>query len=314
MELPLILVITLNFKFMKKNIIYSIVFLTFLGCVKEFNLDLNKVKPRVVIEGLIENTSGPHYIRVTKSATGAFIKNNYLDIDENVEIIENALVVVSDDSGQTEQLTLIPQNSQNEDIFDKGGYYKTTNFKGEPNRKYTLKVTTKDNEIYTASDYMKPAPIVKSLSYELRILEKDGQEYYVPLLSFFEPEETNDYYLIAQGVQPIERTNPNTILSWEFEVLSDKNLNFGDITVFLDNGASPEDFGYYYYSLGEDIHVKMSSLSIEAYNYYKFLLEQFRQDGGVYKPTPASPPTNISNGGLGFFQTSASVSSKVKIK
>jgi hypothetical protein len=43
-------------------------------------------------------------------------------------------------------------------------------------------------------------------------------------------------------------------------------------------------------------------------------LEQFKQDSGVYKPTPASPPTNISNGGLGFFQTSSFIKSKVIIE
>lgn len=299
---------------MKKYLVFSLCFIFCLSCVEEFKLDLDKVQQRVVIEGLVENTAGPHYVRVTKSATGAFIKQNYFGVDEGVEVIEDAIVIISDDSGQTEQLILVSENSNDAAVFDAGGFYKTTKFIGKPNRKYMLTVTTKEGEIYTASDYMKPPPIIKSLSYEFRVLEKDGQEYYVPLLSFFEPQETNDYYLIAQGVQPIERTNPYTILSWEFEVLSDKNLNSGDVTIFLDNGASPEDFGYYYYSLGQDIHVKMSSLSLEAYNYYKFLLEQFQQDGGVYKPTPASPPTNISNGGLGFFQASSFINSKTKIQ
>ena len=296
---------------MKKHVIYSLCVVLFLSCIEEFDLDLDKVQQRVVIEGLVENNAGPHYIRVTKSLTGAFIKNNYLDIDENVEIVEDATVIISDDSGQSEQLILIPENSEDEDVFNKGGFYKTTSFIGIPNRKYTMTVTTKENEVYTASDYMKPPPVIRSLSYELRTLEKDGQEYYVPLLSFFEPEETKDYYLIEQN---FGRTNPYTILKWDFEVLSDKNLNYGDITIFLDNGASPEDFGYYYYFLGQDIHVKMSSLSLEAYNYYKFLLEQFQQDGGAYKPTPSSPPTNISNGGLGFFQASSFIKSKVKIQ
>ena len=296
---------------MKKYLFYSLCFILCLSCVEEFKLDLDKVQQRVVIEGLVENTAGPHYVRVTKSATGAFIKNNYLDIDENVEIIEDAIVIISDDSGQTEQLILVSENSNDAAVFDAGGFYKTTKFVGQPNRKYTLTVTTNNGEIYTASDYMKPTPVVKSLSYEFRVLEKDGQEYYVPVLSFFEPSETRDYYLIAQN---FGRTNPYTILSWDLEVLSDKNLNSGDITIFLDNGASPQDFGFYYYFLGDEINVKTSSISKETYEYFKFLLEQFQQDGGVYKPTPASPPTNISNGGLGFFQASSYIKSKVKIQ
>jgi len=65
---------------------------------------------------------------------------------------------------------------------------------------------------------------------------------------------------------------------------------------------------------GDSIHVTMSSLSSNAYNYYKNLIEQFENDGGAYKPTPASPPTNISNGGLGFFRASSVVEAKTIIK
>ena len=86
------------------------------------------------------------------------------------------------------------------------------------------------------------------------------------------------------------------------------------IQIFLDNGASPQDFGYYYYFIGDEINVKTSNISKEAYEYFKFLLKQFKQDGGVYKPTPVSPPTNISNNGLGFFQASSFVKSKVIIE
>ncbi|MCI2230315.1 DUF4249 domain-containing protein [Polaribacter sp. MSW13] len=296
---------------MKKYLVCSLCFILFFSCVEEFNLDLDKVQQRVVIEGLVENNTGPHYIRITKSSTGAFIKNNYLDIDENVEIIEDAIVIISDDSGQTEQLMLVPENSNDAIVLNKGGYYRTTNFVGEPNHLYTLTVTTKEGKTYSASDYMKPPPIINSLSYELRVSEKDGQEYYVPLLSFFEPQETKNYYLINQN---FERTNHNGITNWEFEVLSDKNLNSGNIEVFLDNGASPQDFGYYYYFIGDEINIKMSSISQEAYSYFKFLLEQFKQDGGVYSPAPASPPTNIDNNGLGFFQASSFIKSKVIIE
>jgi hypothetical protein len=120
---------------MKKYLVFSLCFILCLSCVEEFKLDLDKVQQRVVIEGLVENTAGPHYVRVTKSATGAFIKNNYLDIDENVEIIEDAIVIISDDSGQTEQLILVSENSNDAAVFDAGGFYKTTNFIGKPKSK-----------------------------------------------------------------------------------------------------------------------------------------------------------------------------------
>ena len=47
------------------------------------------------------------------------------------------------------------------------------------------------------------------------------------------------------------------------------------------------------------------TLTKEAYEYNRALIQQFRTDGGGYSPSPASPPTNLDNGALGFFRTSA---------
>ena len=49
----------------------------FLGCVEPFDLELDKLKARLVVQGLIENNAGPHYIRLTKSNPGLkVIENN----------------------------------------------------------------------------------------------------------------------------------------------------------------------------------------------------------------------------------------------
>lgn len=57
--------------------------------------------------------------------------------------------------------------------------------------------------------------------------------------------------------------------------------------------------------LHDDYFIEMHSLTKEAYEYYKALIQQFRTDGGGYSPSPASPPTNLDNGALGFFRASA---------
>ena len=295
---------------MKNILICSISLFFFANCVEKFDLGLESTDSHLVVEGLVENNAGPHYIRLTKSNVGVKVfEDNDSGFIDNFDVVEDATVILTDDFGQVETLELIPKNDQL-DPYDYpyqkfGGFYKTTNFIGVPGRTYFLKVITKEGKIYTASDYMKKTPQIESLSYELRTLEKDGSEYYVPLLHFDEPNSIGDYYLISNSEYKFDEPKLNTISTWRFEVLSDKNLNSGSISTFLDNGAEPNDFGYYPYSYGSEIHVKMSSLSIESYNYYKLLLTQFEQDGGAYNPSPASPPTNISNGGLGFFRASA---------
>jgi hypothetical protein len=43
------------------------------------------------------------------------------------------------------------------------------------------------------------------------------------------------------------------------------------------------------------------------------LLKQFKNDGGAYQPSPSSPPTNMSNGALGYFRASAIIEKRLKI-
>lgn len=326
---------------MKKCYLYSCLSLFFSSCVEEFDLELETLKPRVVIEGVIENGAGPHFVRLLKSKVGGQVfdkrQNNF---DENIEGIENAVVVISDDTGQLEILEEIPNDKEEYQyspenryvkyIYDKsgmvigevypdrffeyhvGGYYKSKNFIGVPGRTYTLKVITEE-ETYIASDVMPTAPVINRVYSEKRISEKDGAEFYTPFLSYEEPEALGDRYLIQNDSYEIRRRSGVSGSFWNFEVLSDKYLKPGTNIFLMDNGSSAQDFGQYYYSYNSNIYVKMSSLSKPAYDFFNFILEQFDEDGGAYKPTPASPPSNISNNGLGFFYASSVVYAHTKI-
>lgn len=92
---------------------------------------------------------------------------------------------------------------------------------------------------------------------------------------------------------------------WDFSVLSDTFLEPYVSGLNVSLGANPRGIEYPIYWEGASIYIGLSSLTKESYNYYKALLDQFDNNGGAYKPTPASPPGNISNGGLGLFRASA---------
>ena len=64
---------------------------------------------------------------------------------------------------------------------------------------------------------------------------------------------------------------------------------------------------------GDSIYIGLSSLTIEAFQFYKALLQQFKNDGGAFQPAPGSPPTNMSNGALGYFRASALSEKRTKI-
>jgi hypothetical protein len=192
------------------------------------------------------------------------------------------------------------------------GYYKTKHLVGIPGRTYFLRVIS-DGKEYQASEYMPPVPDIDSLGYIKKISEKDGEEYYIPLLYFSEPQGIENYYLIQLKDDILSRRYAEDF-NWEFSILSDKFLQpyVNGLNVSL--GANPRGYEYAIYWEGDSIYIALSSLTKNAYKYYKAILQQFNSDGGVYQLSPASPSSNISNGGLGYFRASAVSEKRTKIK
>jgi hypothetical protein len=325
-----------------KIIIFSCLFSLFvLGCIEEYDLYPDNTKPRLVVEGVITNMPGPYYIRLTESHTGNFIEIDYSDVD-SAKAVMNATIIISDNANQVD--TLVPidinpveyqydnnlgyikfeyDNSGNviDTIFLEDpiefrhdrGFYKTKNIIGIPGRTYYLKIISEGVE-YNSSSYMPFVPEIDSIGYFKKIWEPDGGEYYVPLLYFSEPQNIDNYYLIQLKEEEVSRTLAEGFF-WRFSILSDEFLPPYVKGLNVSLGANPrgvDALGYYNY--GDSIYLALSSLTNEGYRFYQALLQQFRNDGGAYLPAPASPPTNISNGGLGLFRASAFSEKRIKIK
>jgi hypothetical protein len=297
-------------------ILFSLVL--FSACVEDFDLKVKDGEPRLVVEGLITNQPGPYYVRLTKSTPGGLTSTTALTFrpKDNVEPVENATVIISDDFNQID--TLKPykvdilggdygENSYNQ------GFYKTTRLKGIQEHTYNLKIISEGKE-YQASAYMPPVPEIDSLGYYLKKSELVGKsDYYIPLLYFKEPQSINNYYLIQLHDDFLERIFASSFL-WQFSILTDTFLEPYVNGLNVSRGATPRGIDSYpVYQEEDSIYVALSSLTKEAFNYYKNLLDQFDSDGGAYKPTPASPPGNISNGALGLFRASAVSVKRTKI-
>lgn len=325
---------------MRKVIALSLLLVLFTSCADEYDLNLDEVDSKLVVEGLITNQKGPYYIRLTKSHTGKFTAPIHSPID-SAKGIMNAVIIVSDNVNQVD--TLIPIDiTPNEYDYDNQfgyfykflydsygnitdtiilndpiefthyrGYYKTKHLIGIPGRTYFLKVISEGKE-YQASDYMPPVPNIDSLGYFKKVSEKDGQEYYVPLLYFAEPQGIENYYLIQLKGEILSRRYAEDF-NWEFSILSDEFLQpyVNGLNVSL--GENPRGFEYPIYWEGETIYIALSSLTKNAFEFYKAILQQFKNDGGAYQLAPSSPPTNISNGGLGYFRASSISEKRTKI-
>lgn len=301
---------------MKRISLLLISIVSMFGCVEDFDINVKDAAPRLVIEGLITNQPGPYYIRVIKSKPGNLNINDPNPYQtDHAEPITDALVVVTDDKGQRDTLkyTIIGvYGSEYEESFYNQGFYATQKLKGIPGRTYFLEIIWEGKK-YTSSSYMQPVPAIEKLGYKSVYSEAKKVSHYVPTLTFGDPKNEINYYLIQTssginnssfGINNSRFWSVGTL--WRYSILEDSHLKPEVIDLEISNGANPRGIDFYaVYMEGDDIYIALSSISKEAYSYYKALLQQFENDGGAYKPTPATPPGNISNGALGLFQASA---------
>lgn len=311
------------------------------GCIEDFDLKLPTAEPRLVVDGLISNKPGPYYIRLTLSNVGNITTSETIYKGKAIPVNE-AIVVISDNTGQIDTLQYVQWNENDyqydyrfgyfkiikdeygnaidtiilsdPDYFNKKGFYKTSHLKGIPGNTYFLNVTYQQKE-YTASAYMPTVPTIDSVGYILKESEQIGKsDKYFPLLYFKEPQGIKNYYLIQLHNDILWQSGYMSSL-WQFSILSDTYLKPYVNGLNVSTGYSPRGENFYpAYRMGDSIYVALSSLTKEGYDFYKNLIDQFDSDGGAYKPTPASPQENISNGGLGFFRASAFSEARTYIK
>jgi len=126
------------------TLLLLMVFLAF-GCAEEYNFSTGDNTPLIVIDGQITTQEGPYTVKITQS-------REFSTRDGSGFVpIKNALVIISDDVGNSE--TLFPVGERLDLV------YKTSlgGIRGEVGKSYTLTVTI-DGEIYQST----PQKIEKS--------------------------------------------------------------------------------------------------------------------------------------------------------
>ncbi|SMC41072.1 DUF4249 domain-containing protein [Chryseobacterium sp. YR221] len=248
-------------------IILSLFALT--SCEKEIDLDLADQSGNIVIEGNVTDQAGPYIVKITKSV-GVSQPNQY-------PAVTGAQVTLTDNAGQTEVLQYIGQ-----------GKYQTTNFVGVSGRTYTLNVQAEGKQ-YTAQSTMPEAVDFEGLSQDS--FSFGDEKSYTLLPIFTDPIALGNRYLFSFTI--------NNLTKKYMDVFSD-NVNNGlanQRPIILPNDDN--DGRDHKVVVGDTIHVEMQSIDTNVFTYYSALLQISNGNGGSV--TPANPPSNISNGALGYF-------------
>jgi hypothetical protein len=298
------------------------------SCVKNYNFDTSGSKPKYVIEGRISNLPGPYYVRVTRSSTSI----NAVDSDKTAftdlaDPVTNALVMISDDLGQTD--TLKPANERDTWYwyrYDNGridsmlgerdptytgeeGYYATTKMTGQSGHTYHLTVRI-DSGTYESSATV-PYPV--QLDSAIVLTPNLGDTNYHPAqigyASWAEPQDqTNYYYLQAVLLRnyPYDAAPSESAVHafYPYYVFDDRSLPAYVSRMEVDQ-YTDDAFGHAriapYLIIYESVQIRLCSIDAVTYEYMNALGQQFMNDGSAYQPTPASAKGNISGGALGLF-------------
>jgi Domain of unknown function (DUF4249) len=233
------------------------------GCEKVIEPDLETNEPSLVIEGNITNQPGPHYVKLTKTVN--------FDASSIYPVVNNALVIITDNAGQRDTLT-----------YTTNGNYRTNTLQGITGRTYNLTVIS-EGKTYTAQSTMPQNVIFDSLRYNPFQFGGSTQHTVIPV--YTDPVTLGNSYRFVLKV--------NGMLDKSYLVDND-NVNNGQVNQRPLRSADIE------IEEGNIVQVEMQCIDANSYIYY-FTLAQVQGNGPGGGTTPGNAPNGITGGALGLF-------------
>ena len=261
---------------------------TFYSCEEKIDFDLNNQEnSRLVVEGSITDQAKAHVVKLTR--TTSYYENQPAPKETG------ATVTISDGTS-THTLT-----------ETSAGVYETApTYKGEIGKSYTLEITTKDNDSYSATSTIYSVAPIDTIGAIYEEGYHEGGAYYHGgyTLMHFGPEPAgigNNYMWLVDlnGKSLTKNVSEITFVTDEFV---DGNYINGFEFHFIDELDADSILAL------EDtlkLTVEMHSISRGYYEFMLAIMLETDWRGGLFDGPPANIPSNISNGALGYFRASA---------
>jgi hypothetical protein len=234
-----------------------------LSCKEEIPIELAEDIGKIVIESEINDAGSTQYTKISKTTSfGNTISFEPYDVTS---------VVVSDDGGLVDTLIRI-----------RPGVYQTNRIQGTVGRKYLLEVNDQGT-IYQSSSRMMPCPSIDS-SYIFNFLNAENR--YAAIKFRDAAGETNYYrYFIRLNRQP-----PKTMYVFEDKLINGAEWRFT-------SRRQEEKM-----KVGDTAEFILLSTDKANFEYFNVLIQnQLVTSNGNEQVAPTNPPSNISNGALGYF-------------
>jgi hypothetical protein len=314
-----------------KLIIFLAVTTVISSCQEVFEPRIKVDTYYMVVDGMITNNYGPHYIKIfyTKPLGDPYSYN----------VVSNATVSIVDNQGNVISL----------EEYTMGTYETPSGFKGEVGVEYTLDIITDDGAHFQSTPQMMPLPVILDSLYASRgfeplyyVSEQSGrlEKVDMDVLNVFAATSSSDgsfpkfRFTSEAYLQYIQRsselsgtgevTADTTYYCWlKRNIIDFVGFDIGEYTIpyearnhrvaMLPRGVNPMRFMDFPEGLYTDVRVvynRFLSLNDDAYEFHRMKNEQIRGQGGLFDPVITQIDGNVkcisdpSVRVLGFFEAS----------
>jgi hypothetical protein len=255
---------------MKRLIILAIaVGLITASCRKDIHLNLQNAAGILIIEGNINDQPGPYTVQLSRTVT--FYDSN------TVIPASGAGITISDDLGNKDSLIEVSP-----------GHYETSTIQGVAGRTYHLHVNA-DSKQYDATSTMLPPVPIDSLGINSSFFSTSPRGF----IQFADPAGVVNYYKttlylsqFVDSAHPFAHPRRQTRLVAISDRLSD-GITIQS-TLRADYDINPHD----------TLRAELDAIDKPVYDYWYTLNNSTLSSQTA---APANPPSNISNGALGYF-------------
>ena len=257
-----------NIKMIRKLPYILAISIIAVSCTKEIDIDVNSSDPQIVVEANLDNEN-PISIKLTESVN--------FDDDNTYPAVEDAIIVLTDNLGNSETLTEISP-----------GNYLGSSVTGNINSTYTLSILANGKELSSV------CTIPNQIAFDSLIVNAvtggggggpggGGGSSHDIIVEYFDPVNEGNFYRF------VEYKNGQYVNAFIF----DDRLSNG-----IKNSNTLQSFNRTYKS-GDTLKIEMQCISKEVYEYYRSFGNLF--GGPTNASTPANPYTNMQGTKLGYF-------------
>jgi len=236
----------------------------------------------MVVDGWIYDFEGPYEIRLSTSVAFANLSN--------FTAVNNADVIIRDNQGNVQELSQVGL----------GIYHTNPQFRGRVGLSYQVEVSTASGQVYV-SDFTELLPVSEIsgllLEEDLELFDITGEQVFFPVAFAQELEEAGNFYRWRVARNGVFFNEPEDII-----LQTDRFIN--------GNFFRNELKGYDFFE-NDTATVHIESLSLESYNFLRFLRRQTTNLGSPAGTNPGTLSGNIRNKNdenevvLGYFGASS---------